>query len=81
MYSCAGYIVAVSIFFIDLCVSILNSLIESMSSPQNSILIPTFSFVAISTIPPLTLNCPLPSIKSYLEYPKLTNFCFNSSKL
>ena len=52
-----------------------------MSSPQNSILIPPFSFVAISTIPPLTLNCPLPSIKSYLEYPKLTNFCFSSSKL
>ena len=34
----------------------LNSLIPSTSSPQNSILIPFFSVIAISTIPPLILN-------------------------
>ena len=36
--------------------------------------------IAISTISPLTLNCPLPSIKSYLTYPRSTNFFFTSSK-
>ena len=59
----------------------LKFLIESTSSPQNSTLIPVFSVTEISKISPLTLNCPLPSIKSYLEYPNFTSFCFISSKL
>ena len=54
----------------------LKFLIESISSPQNSTLTPIASFIDMSSIPPLRLNCPLPSIKSHLVYPKFTKFCF-----
>ena len=59
----------------------LKFLIESTSSPHSSILIPILSSAEISTIPPLTLNCPLPSIKSHLEYPIFTRLFLMSSKL
>ena len=53
VYSCAGYIIAFSKVFIDLWLVILKFLIESTSSPQNSILIPVFSVTEMSNIPPL----------------------------
>ena len=59
----------------------LNFLIESISSPHNSILTPVFWSSEISIIPPLTLNSPFPSIKSYLTYPKFISFSLISSKL
>ena len=62
--------------FIDLWLIMLKFLIESISSPQNSTLTPIASFIDMSSIPPLRLNCPLPSIKSHLVYPKFTKSCF-----
>lgn len=80
IYSCAGYIVILSIFSVERWLTTLKYLIESISSPQNSSLTPSFSLTEISTIPPLTLNCPLPSIKSHLTYPNSTSFCFIVSR-
>ena len=80
IYSCAGNISIFSILSIDLWLIMLKCLIESISSPHNSILIPVLSVVEISIIPPLTLNSPLPSIRSNLWYPRSTNFCFRTSK-
>ena len=68
-------------FSVDLWLITLKYLIESISSPQNSILTPIFSVIDISTIPPLTLNCPFPSIRSYLLYPRFMSLCFISSIL
>ena len=63
-----------------LCELMLKYLMESISSPQNSILTPFFSDKPISTIPPLILNCPLFSTKSFLSYPKSNNNCFKLFK-
>ena len=66
-YSCAGYTLNSFISSIDLWEDILKYLIESISSPQNSILTPLTFVIAISIISPLTLNWPLPSISSVLS--------------
>ena len=58
----------------------LKYLIESTSSPQNSILTPIFSDKPISTIPPLMLNCPLFSTNSLLSYPISSNNCLRLFK-
>ena len=65
--SVAGYIFAVFTFSVDLCDIILNSLIESTSSPQSSILIPVSLVIPISIIPPLILYSPAFSTKSLLS--------------
>ena len=78
--SCAGKIVISFSISVDLCEESLKYLIESTSSPQNSILTPIVSESPTSKIPPRMQNCPLFSTKSTLSYPNSTNVVFSFSR-
>ena len=79
--SVAGKILISFNFSIERWLSTSKYLMESISSSQSSILTGTSCvYGKISIIPPLTLNCPLPSTNGILSYPIATNFFFNLSK-